>query len=128
LRADVETYSQVLEKRGEDELLRWEHEMFGYNHAQVGALVAQGWRLPEGICQSILHHHNASQTIQSLFISHLVNIADIVANYNGYGLRLEDEAAFINSESALLLHLTTENLHTAWENIQVNLEEVTGSF
>jgi putative nucleotidyltransferase with HDIG domain len=128
LRADVETYSQILDKKGENEMLNWEHETFGYNHAQIGALVVQGWRLPEVVCQSILNHHNASQSVQSLFISHLINVADIVANYNGYGLRLGEESDLLNSESAILLHLSQENLHTAWENIQDSLEEVTGTF
>lgn len=128
LRADVETYSQILDKKGENEMLGWESETFGYNHAQIGALVAAGWRLPEIVCQSILHHHNASQSVQSLFIAHLINIADIVANYNGYGLRLGEESDLLDSESAILLHLSQENLHTAWENIQDSLEEVTGAF
>lgn len=128
LRADVETYSNILSLRSEEEMLGWEQSVFGYNHAQVGALVAQGWRLPDGVCQSILSHHNASQTIQSLFISHLVNIADIVANYNGYGLRMEEETSLLCSESALLLHLSQDNLMTAWDNIHGNLEEITDTF
>lgn len=128
LRADVEAYSNILSIRDENEMLGWEHQTFGYNHAQIGALVAQGWRLPEGVCQAILSHHNASQTIQSLFISHLINISDIVANYNGYGLRLEEEDALLCSESALLLHLSQDDLMTAWDNIHGNLEEIADTF
>lgn len=128
LRADVDTYSDILGIREEAEMLAWERENFGYNHAELGAIVAQGWRLPEGVCQCILNHHNAAQTIQSMFISHLVNIADIVSNYNGYGLRLEDDSALLYSESAQLLHLTQENLHEGWENIQESLEQVTNTF
>lgn len=128
LRADVETYSKILDCKTEAAMLSWERETFGYDHAEIGSLVAQGWRLPDDVCQSILNHHHASQSVQSLFIAHLINIADIVANYNGYGLRLGEESDLLNSESAILLHLSQENLHAAWENIQDSLEEVTGAF
>lgn len=128
LRADVETYSKILDYKTEADMLDWEKETFGCDHAEIGALVAQGWRLPEDVCQSIRHHHNASHTVQHLFITHLINIANLVANYNGYGLRLGEESEMLNSESTLLLHLNLETLHQGWENIQENLEEVTGSF
>lgn len=128
LRADVETYSKILDCQTEAEMLDWERETFGYDHAEIGSLVAQGWRLPDDVCQSILNHHIASHTVQPLFITHLINIANLVANYNGYGLRLGEESELLNSESTLLLHLNLEILHRSWENIQENLEEVTGSF
>ena len=54
--------------------------------------------------------------------------SNLVANYNGYGLRLGEESELLRSESTLLLHLNLEILHRSWENIQQNLEEVTGSF
>lgn len=49
----------------------------------------------------------------------------MTANYNG--LRIEDESEILNSESALL-HLSQDNLHTAWKNIQSSLEKITGTF
>lgn len=128
LRADIENYSQILNYKTEADMLNWERETFAYDHAEVGSLVAQGWRLPDDVCQSILNHHTASHTVQPLFITHLINIANLVANYNGYGLRLGEESELLNSESTHLLHLNLEILHTAWGNIQENLEEVTGTF
>ena len=128
LRADVETYSKILDQKTEAAMLNWERETFGDDHAEIGALVAQGWRLPDDVCQSILNHHAASHRVQPNFITHLINISNLVANYNGYGLRLGEESEMLNSESTLLLHLNLEILHSAWQNIQENLEEVTGSF
>jgi diguanylate cyclase (GGDEF)-like protein len=34
-----------------------EEELFGVNHAEVGAHVLRRWRLPEGITEAIRHHH-----------------------------------------------------------------------
>ncbi|MFN4032110.1 MAG: HDOD domain-containing protein [Fimbriimonadales bacterium] len=42
-----------------DEAERLEHEvqLFGCDHADVGAMIADYWRLPERIVQAIAHHH-----------------------------------------------------------------------
>lgn len=128
LRADPENYSSVLEKKSESEMLRWEFETFGYDHSQVGAIVARGWKLPEEVCQVILDHHKAAQSDQSVMVLHLINIADIVANYNGYGLRLEDAETLENSESMMFLNLRQEQLEKAWEKIESSLDEVINVF
>lgn len=128
LRADSENYTNILEKKNESEMLNWETEIFGYDHSQVGAIVARGWKLPDEVCQVILNHHKAAQSDQSVMVSHLINIADIVANFNGYGLRLEEEEILINSESIIFLNLKTEHLEKAWQNIEDSLDEVINAF
>lgn len=128
LRADVERFTGLLENKEENEMLNREYELFGYTHAQVGALVAKRWSLPESVSHVILHHHNASQADQSVIMAHLVNVADIVANINGYGLRLEDESALWNSESIVFLRLTEDQIETAWNNIQDGLQDVIKMF
>ena len=50
LRADGENYPDVLDKKSESDLLNWENETFGYDHSQVGAIVARGWKLPDEVC------------------------------------------------------------------------------
>jgi putative nucleotidyltransferase with HDIG domain len=127
LRADVERFSVLLEKKDENEMLNWESITYGYNHAEIGSLVARRWGLPEDVCYSILNHHNPSQAEKALIVSHLVNVADTIANINGYGLRLEDESALAYSESVMMLDLTQEQLFKAWENTLANLEEVVNS-
>lgn len=128
LRADSENYTNILEKKSESEMLSWETETFGYDHSQVGAIVARGWKLPDEVCQVILNHHKAAQSDQSVMVSHLINIADIVANYNSYGLRLEEDESLTNSESIIFLNLKTEQLEKAWLNIEDSLDEVINAF
>jgi HD-like signal output (HDOD) protein len=43
----------------EDEQALQEHEakVFGCDHADVSAMIADHWRLPERIVQAIAHHH-----------------------------------------------------------------------
>ena len=128
LRADGENYPDVLDKKSESDLLNWENETFGYDHSQVGAIVARGWKLPDEVCRVILDHHKAAQSDGSGIVPHLINIADIVANFNGYGLRLEEPETLSNSESMMFLKLKPEQLEKAWQNIEDRLDEVINAF
>ncbi|MBI2760313.1 MAG: HDOD domain-containing protein [Chloroflexi bacterium] len=40
-------------------LVQAEREVFGYTHAQVGARLAEIWRLPASLSEAIAEHHNA---------------------------------------------------------------------
>jgi HD-like signal output (HDOD) protein len=42
-------------------LLAAEARVFGINHADIGGLVAQHWKLPHSIVDAIIHHHHAGE-------------------------------------------------------------------
>ena len=42
-------------------LLAAEARVFGINHADIGGLVAQHWKLPHTIVDAIIHHHHAGE-------------------------------------------------------------------
>lgn len=128
LRADLQAYLQITEINHEKTMLKEESKVFGYNHSQVGALVVRRWQLPENICHAILNHHDTAQAVESVLISHLVNVADTVANHYGFGLRSEDASALSNMQSAIVLRLSDEQLHEAWQNIQTDLTEIAKTF
>jgi HD-like signal output (HDOD) protein len=54
-------YSEVLDAwhGGEGELDDLERERFGWDHAEVGGLLAQKWTFPVGLFQAISGHHSA---------------------------------------------------------------------
>lgn len=54
----------------------------GYDHAEIGRIVARYWKLPEEVCTIIGSHHDveASPVIQT------VRIADLAADATGVGL------------------------------------------
>lgn len=63
-------------------LARWESDTFGWNHAEVGALMAHRWRLPDDLLCSILLHHQVERVLQSndenLFAMFPANIASML--------------------------------------------------
>lgn len=51
----------LLTQRIYEERLRYEdieHEYFGFNHSEVGALLAEKWEFPQILCDVIKNHHN----------------------------------------------------------------------
>lgn len=125
LRADVERFESLLEQKEEAAMLEWENLIYGFDHTEVGAYVANKWRLPEAVCSVIMYHHHPAKSQQSMAMANVVNAADLIANLHGYGLRLEDEMKLMTSESIALLKLDRTQINQAWENIQDAINEVT---
>ena len=46
-------------------LARWEKDTFGWNHAEVGAVVAQRWNLPDDLSCSVFLHHKIEDVLGS---------------------------------------------------------------
>ncbi|MBS1794942.1 MAG: HDOD domain-containing protein [Acidobacteria bacterium] len=128
LKAETEYYNGIIAEPSERELLRAEEITFGLTHAEVGAYISYKWDLPEIVCNVILYHHQPEKTTGSSVVTHIVNVADLIANVNGYGVRLEEVEALAFSESVRLLRLETDQITEAWANIQDSLAEVLSMF
>jgi putative nucleotidyltransferase with HDIG domain len=128
LRTDIERLDSMLDQKTERQMLDWEERVYGFDHTEVGAYVANRWRLPEGICGVIMYHHQPSQAKISMVLANVVNAADNIANVYGYGLRLEDETVLQRAESIALLNLGRNQMLRAWDNIQEPFEEIISTF
>jgi putative nucleotidyltransferase with HDIG domain len=125
---DFAYYSTLLEEDDERTMLDSEHRQYGYDHAEVGSLIARRWSLQEEVCYSILYHHDPSRAAHPMMVAHIVEVADIIANIKGYGLRSMDESSLSNSESVTRLRLTEEDLKNAWNKVEKNIDEVIRTF
>jgi HD-like signal output (HDOD) protein len=54
-----------------------EFEVLSVHHAEVGALIAQHWKLPGNIVQGILHHHDPDE--DSDILAHVTYLANVAA-------------------------------------------------
>jgi putative nucleotidyltransferase with HDIG domain len=125
---DVEGYTTLLDNEGESAMLQGEIELYGYNHAEVGSLIAKRWNLPEEVYFSILHHHNPSQSEHGTLVAHLVDVADTMCNIKGFGLREEPESRLEASESVMKLGFSPSHLENAWKSAETNINEVIKTF
>lgn len=121
---DFYGFSSILSENEEESVLAAEQRLYGYNHAQIGALVARRWQLQEEVCYAINYHHVSFQSDFPSLVAHIVEVADILANVKGYGLRCEDESKLLNSVSVLRLRLTEDHLTDVWAKVEKNLDEL----
>ena len=128
LKSKTELFESIAGKQTESEMLKAEEHIFGLNHSEVGAYVSYKWQLPEVVCGVIMYHHNPAAATISTVITHIVNAADLIANVNGYGLRLEEETALQYSPSISYLKLHRDQINMAWETIQRSLKEIITAF
>jgi putative nucleotidyltransferase with HDIG domain len=128
LNHDPMRYEQILTNEREFDMLQAEEERYGFNHTEVGSLLARRWGLPDEICYSILNHHNSTQAENPRFIEHIIEIADIMANVNGYGNRVEEQSKLFFSEPVMKLGLSSQFLDNIWESSKPSIDEVISTF
>lgn len=128
LNHDEERYEEILQINDEFEMLKAEFDAYGYNHAEVGSLIARRWNLPDEVCYSILNHHNPTQSEQPKIVEHIIDIADILANIHGFGTRTEEPEKLDYSESVMKLGFSENFLDNVWERMKDKVPEIIKSF
>jgi len=78
-----------------DAIHKLEDERLGTNHAVVGNMFARNWGLPAHICQTILHHHDATIFLGDQISSEVQNFTAVLIlaeHLVGIFMTHEDEA------------------------------------
>ncbi|MCB9915311.1 MAG: HDOD domain-containing protein [Planctomycetes bacterium] len=81
-----------------------EERRFGFNHTDVGSLVATRWQLPVAAASAIQFHHGPRENVQQDPVVALVANANLLAHRVAEG-RLEEAAATLDAETAGFLGL-----------------------
>ncbi len=118
MRHDPSGYEHVAEAEEEGDMLRRERDLFGVTHPVVGAAVAIRWGFPPEIVRPISLHHQPGEAQTSHTLVRMIDLADMLANANGYGLRPPDDFDLGLTESAIALDLGTEQLTAVWDRSQ----------
>lgn len=86
----------------EDLLYALEHERLGFDHAYLGGLMLQRWRLPATLSEAIGAHHAPHRARGVGLDAAILKLADVVANFSGTGSFSEMIAPRDSSDIALL--------------------------
>ncbi|MEW6326760.1 MAG: HDOD domain-containing protein [Thermodesulfobacteriota bacterium] len=83
----LEQFERIMRKIIEEGkgVVQAEEEVFGYHHGQVGAWVAEAWRLPPLLKDVILCHHQPSEAAVDPMMVSLAHVADAICNMLGLG-------------------------------------------
>jgi putative nucleotidyltransferase with HDIG domain len=80
-------YKKFKEARQADKQLQTfevEDKVLGYNHSQIGALLAVQWKLPSKIGEAITYHHTPDKNINEDPTPYLICIANYIAKKTFY--------------------------------------------
>lgn len=62
-----------------------ERNRLGFDHCQLGAKVAEGWHLSEGVTAAIGYHHNSqTYTGKEIMVVRCVEVANLICTLKGY--------------------------------------------
>ena len=120
----AEPYAQVLKYRKKHDCtpVVAERDILGIDHAEVGAILAETWRFPEGLHQAIAWHHSpAGQLADSL--ANLVHIADAFAHALGLSVTPEEMVMAIDRTAWERLALDEQKCARVLAEIDTNFEE-----
>ncbi len=103
-----------------------EKKVLGFTHAAVGLFLVQEWNLGERLKNVVFYHHNpplASEFIQETAV---VNLADKLSNYNGFGFYKNFDISpetpalnILNISKDQLIRINDENIDKIKEEMEV---------
>lgn len=125
-KANTLQYIELFNHAKRDDLSPYEKEIFGYSHAEVGAVAANRWNLSDPVCFTILHHHNPAESAQAVFLTRIIYIADNLSYLKNQKLPLDQD--FLSSPTVESLGFKAEQLEKVWEKVVENLREVIKAF
>lgn len=76
----------VFKARGDERnLVRFEQEALGFDHAYLGAMMLESWHMPAATCDAIRYHHRPRDAKITPLEASIVHAADTLANFSGTG-------------------------------------------
>ncbi len=95
----VEVMRSILSSASEGQnQLEVERRAFGWDHPEVGALLARSWNLGEEIELAVRWHHEPSRSGGSRLVD-IVHVSDVVASQLGCGIGLDGLAYALDQEA-----------------------------
>ncbi len=97
--------------------LQAEHEKFGFDHAQVGKLIAKKWNFAETIEETIACHHDPRQARILPVLTVIVNLSNLVCHKLEVGPTRIPDLDLFEFESTRLLRFNEESLGKLMEDV-----------
>jgi HD-like signal output (HDOD) protein len=99
-----------------------EKEIFGFDHAEVGARLLARWNLPPNIVAAVLHHHQLEGAGEFGRLAAIVQLANLIAHGTAEKLTGEPKGLQTATASLLALQLTPEGVTVLLPPMREGLE------
>lgn len=114
---------------GDTTMVEVEHATLGTDHAQVGALVAKKWNLPEVVEIANQWHHRPNEVpADHQMLIDLIHTADLLAHSLGYGVDCGELSRRLDPEVAKRLTLTPMALERVAVSTFDQIQSMSGMF
>jgi putative nucleotidyltransferase with HDIG domain len=103
-------FSRIVSRVKEDKILMItaENDILGYNHADIGKLLAQKWNLPVKLVEIIASHHQPELAGGFTTEAAIVHLADILCRALEMGSGGDDKIPPLNPQAWQSLKMSTE--------------------
>lgn len=115
----------VLESCRDDEKFIYAEEknIFGFDHAYLGALLLKKWQLPAILANAVQYHHSPSLSSGFTIEAGIVHVADIIAHALNYGASGEHYVPMIDAKVWGSIDIDINNLDMILEQVHVQYNE-----
>ena len=114
----TEEYRKVLEDyKLTGSLLASEESVFGFTHADIGHWLAEKWKLPANVMDTILYHHNPSLAKKNMKRVAMIHIADYISSKNMMAATKESPNYPLDPGALSILELSEDAFKSLEEKI-----------
>ncbi|UCF91548.1 MAG: HDOD domain-containing protein [Desulfobacterales bacterium] len=107
--------------------LQAEKEVLGFDHAEIMYRASRFWRFPEGLGTAIRYHHAPSLSDENA-LAYIVHLADILAEWAGFGTGKDRNPCPMDEEALTFLDLQEEELEPLLKAITESVQKIAQEF
>jgi HD-like signal output (HDOD) protein len=101
-----------------------EEKVLGYNHADIGKLLADRWNLPVKLEQVIAHHHQPASAGSFIMETSIVHLADIFCRALNMGYGGDDKMPSLDKLAWESLKIKTDSIERIMETMQDEYSDI----
>jgi len=101
-----------------------ENKVLGYNHAEIGKLLAEKWNLPVKLVQVIAHHHQPNNAGGFAMEAAIVHLADIFCRALNLGYGGDNKIPPLDKQAWELLKINTSAIDAIMETLQREYRDI----
>jgi len=109
-----------------EQLHKVEKAMLGVNHAEVGGILAENWKLPRQLVDAINYHHDPEKAGPDALYTHIAHIANYFSHQYQLGRSYNPNPDDVSKMSLKALGLDKVELEGFWEKIKIDEQFLRG--
>ena len=105
----------------EERLHSVSRELMNIDHADIGAIITETWKLPVNLVRAIEYHHQPKLAAANQYGVHLNHLANYFAHHRGFGVSGNPVPDEPYSGSLKTLGIESKDLNDVWRSLKINL-------